>query len=467
MALPEVKLTITDPNLGIVPQAIDGITAAVGMSSSGTANTVYSFGDKQALKTALGTGPLVEYAAHLLDVAGGPIYCVPATQATAGSAGTVTKVGTGTPVMTVAGAARDAYEAIITIVQGGALGVGSFKFSLDGGDTNSPEIVIPASGTYAIPDSGLTLTFPAGTYVVADTYSFACTAPAYDATGLASALDALLADPREWRFVAIVGEAANASAAATLAATVKTKLDSAATNYRYVRGFMAANDTDSNLISGFASFESGRVAVCAGFAEVSSSVSGRVYKRSSLLPIAARAAKAPIHEDLGRIASKSLPGVGKLIRDERATPGLDGQRFATLRSFVGLPGSYITTGRTMAAQTSDYQRSQRGFVIDAGCRALRTALLVYLNDTFRVDAVTGFIFEVDAQAMEAEIKSHIEAVLVSPGHASAVEVNIKRDENILSSETLRCKLAVIPLGEAHAIEAEVGLKNPAFTPVAA
>jgi hypothetical protein len=466
MALPEVKITITDPNLGIVPQAIDGVTAAVGMCSSGDANTVYSFGEKQPLKDVLGTGPLVEYAAHILDVAGGPIHCVPAAQATAGAAGAVTKDGSG-PTITVAGAARDAYEAVIEIMQGGALGAGSFRFSLDGGDTYSPEMIIPADGAYAIPDTGLLLTFASGNYVAGDRHTFSCTAPAYDATGLADALDALLADPREWRFVAIVGDAANASGAAALAATIKTKLDAAATNYRYARAFMSAQDTDANLISGFAAVESDRIAVCAGMAEVSSSISGRLYKRSSLFPIAARAARAPIHEDLGRVASGSLPGVSKLHRDERSTPGLDGQRFSTLRTFVGLPGAYITAGRALAAQTSDYQLIQHGFVMDAACRALRTALLRYLNDDVRIDRETGHILEVDAQAIEAEVQGQLEAAIVAPGHASAVEVKVARDENILSTQTLRCTVAVVPLGYARAIEAEVGLKNPALSPVAA
>lgn len=464
MALPEVTLTVRDPNLGIVPESIDGVTSAIGLCSSGVANTLYSFGDKQVLKDTLGTGPLVEYAAHLLDVAGGPIYCVPATQATAGAAGSVTKSGSG-PDITVAGNALDAYEVVIQIVQGGALGAGSFRYSLDGGDNYSLETAIPSGGSYALAGTGLTLTFAAGTYVAADTYTFTCTAPMFDATGLASALDALLADPREWRFVAVVGKAASGTAAATLAATLKTKLDAAATNYRYVRGFMHAEDVDANLISAFASFESPRVVVCAGQVELSSSLTGRLHKRPALFCVAARAAKAPIHEDLGRVASGSLPGATKLYRDERVTPGLDSQRFATLRTFVGLPGDYITAGRTMAAKGSDYQLVQNGFVIDAACRTARTALLRYLNDSVRVDA-SGAILERDALAIEQEVAAQLESVLVAPGHASEVAVKVARAENILSTGVLRVTISVIPLGYARAIEAEIGLKNPALTPSA-
>lgn len=464
MALPEVLITVQDPNLGIVPESIDGVTAAIGICSKGTAATVYNFSDKQALKDALGVGPLVEHAAHILDVAGGPIRCVRAAQAVAGAAGAVTKSGTG-PDVTVSGAAADAYDVIVKIILGGAVATATFQYSLDNGDTYSPEIVTAA--TYVVPDTGLTLAFAAGTYVAADTYSFACTAPLYDATTLAAALDGLLASPLEWRFVAIVGQAASASAAATLAGTVSTKMASAKTNYRYARAFMHAADTDANLISGFAAFADDRVIVCAGHAELGSSLTGRPEKRASLTPICARAAKAPVHEDLGRVASGSLPGVTSLYRDERVTEALDSQRFATLRSFVGLNGYYITAGRTMAAKTSDFQHVQNGFVIDKACRALRNGLLAYLNDSVRVNATSGFIFEEDAQAIEADLQGQLEAAIIAPGNASSVEVKVKRDENILSTQNLTVTVSVVPLGYARSISASIGLKNPALTPVAA
>jgi len=466
MSLPEVNIAVQDPNLGIVPEAIDGITAAVGICSSGAANEVHNFSDKQALKDALGVGPLVEYAAHLLDVAGGPIRCVRATQAVAGAPGSVTKSGSG-PTMTVAGDAKDAYQVIVEIVTGGVLGVGSFKYSLDGGDTYSPEIALPSGGTYALPDTGLTLTFPAGTYVAEETYSCSCTAPLYDATTLAAALDALLASPLEWRFVAIVGQAASGAASATLAGTLSTKMASAATNYRYARAMMqAADDTDANLITAFSAFDDGRVTVVAGHAEIGSSITGRPEKRGALTAVGARAAKAPVHEDLGRVASGSLPGVSSLYRDERVKQALDSQRFTTLRSFVGMNGYYITAGRTMASKTSDFQLQQNGFVIDKACRTLRNALLPYLNDSVRVNKTTGYILEEDAQAIEQDVQGQLEASIIAPGNASSVEAKVKRDENILSSQTLRVTVSVVPLGYARAISAEIGLKNPALTPTA-
>lgn len=467
MALSEVTLTITDGALGIVPEAIDGISAKIGCSSLGTINSVYSFSDIKTLTDTLGVGPLVEAAAHLLSISGGPVYCVPATHSTEGSAGSITKSGSG-PTVTVAGNSTDVYEAQVVIVAGGALGAGTFKYTLDGGDNFSPVYTIPSGGTFLMPGTGLTLTFPSGTYVAAETYTFASTAPMYDNTALNSALTGLLADPREWRFLHVVGQGANVAGCATMAATVATALGSAATAYRYTRAIVECpDDTDVNIIAGLASTSNVRVMIAAGFCELTSQVTGRSHKRHAAWPMSARMALAPVHEDLGRFASGSLPGVTRLYRDERATPGLDAQRVATLRTFIGQPGFYITAGRTTASTVSDYQLIQNGFVMDKACRIIRTALLRFLNDSVNVNATTGYIQEEDAQNIENYVLGLLESGLIAPGNASAVTVKVARNNNILSSMTLLTTERIVPKGYARFITADVGLYNPALTPVAA
>jgi hypothetical protein len=464
MPLPDVFLTINDGALRIVPEAIDGISAKIGICSGGTPNTFYSFSDIQNLKATLGVGPLVEAAAHLLAVSGGPVYCVPAASATPGSCGAIVHVGSG-PAMTAAGAAYDTFQAIVRVVAAGALGSGTFQYSMDGGDTYSSVIVIPSGGTYLIPDSNITLTFPAGTYVANDTYSFSTTAPMYDSSTLNTAMIVLFADPREWRFLHVVGQAASVAGAAGIGATIDTALQTATANYRYVRAFMECpDDFDSNVITAFSSFASARVAVVVGSCELKSSLTGRTYKRSAAWPVAARAAKVPVHEDLGCVKSDPLPGVGTLYRDERVNPGLDSQRFTTLRTFVGLDGAYITSGRTRANVGSDYQMIQNGFVIDKACRIIRTALLNYLNDSIRVDATTGHILEIDARNIEADIESQLFSSLVSPGNASAVSAKVNRANNILSTMTLATTERITPRGYARSITADVGLDNPALAP---
>jgi hypothetical protein len=90
MPIPAHTLTVKDPNLGIVPSNIDGISAKIGCCSAGTVGQILSFSNKQAVRDALGYGPLVEAICHHLEVAGGPVYGLKATSAVAGAAGAVT-----------------------------------------------------------------------------------------------------------------------------------------------------------------------------------------------------------------------------------------------------------------------------------------------------------------------------------------------------------------------------------------
>lgn len=464
MPIPDATLAIKDGALGLVPQDTSGIQAVIGTCSLGTANVVQSFGDQQALKDSLGTGPLVEYASYLLSLGGGPVICVKAPSSTAGSAGSVTPVGAGTSVMTVTGTPLDSYNVVVKILTAAAAvtsGVGTFKISLDGGVTYGNEIALPVASTYLIPNTGLTLNFAAGTLVKGDTYAFVCVAPAYSLSDLNTAMTALLADPSTWFQVTCLGLPADAAASAAIFAALDSKLSTAEAGYRFAKAAMQAADvSDANLITAFSALASTRVEVVAGFCDVTSALSGFAFKRGALFPVAARASKAPPSEDLGRVASGPLKGVTKLYRDEFASPGLDAQRFSTLRTHVGLAGFYITNSRQMASQSSDFRYTQFRRVMDVASASVRASQLRYLNDNVRVNSTTGLILEEDARNVEKYIESRLRTAVTQQGFASEVAVTVDRTNNLLTTNELKVKYRVIPLGYTKAITGEIGFFNP-------
>ncbi|MFN7131601.1 MAG: DUF2586 family protein, partial [Myxococcales bacterium] len=342
MTIPNVKIAVQDGALGILPENTDNLHVKLGVSAGGAPNQIYSFNSLKEAKDVLLRGPLLEAVAHALAVAGGPVLAVPVMPSVAGAAGVITKSGAG-PTVTVAGAPVDGFEVIVEILKQGPLATGTFRFSLDGGDTWSPEITLPSGGTYVLPETGLTLTFPAGAYIAGETYTFSCTAPGYSSTDLTNAMNALLADPRTWAFVHVVGAPASGAAAATLAGVLASLMTQAETAHRYAFALLDGPDeADNALVSAFAAFASTRVAIGAGYEELTSAITGRVHKRPSAWVTAARAARVPMHEDLGRVASGPVPGVTKLYRDEQVTPALDAARFCTLRTIVGRQGFYVT-----------------------------------------------------------------------------------------------------------------------------
>lgn len=474
MAIPEATLSIRDGGLGLADDNDNGVPALIGCSSSGTANVVASYTDPQTLRDALGSGPMVELALHILAVAGGPVVCVKAPSSTAGAAGSVTATKTGTATLAVTGAALDAYDAIVSIVTGGATlaaGDATFKYSLDGGRTYSAEIAVPTSGVYVIPNTGhtLTWTYSSGTaFVAADKWTWTSTAPACTLNEATTAMDALAADvSTDFFIIHIVGAASSAANSATAFAAIEAKMIGyASTNFRYARAIIEAPvDTDANLKAAFLASAGTRTLVGAGGVYLISQASGVAYLRNAAWVGTARAAAVPPQEDLGKVRTGPCPGINSLVRDEYKTAGLDAAGFLALRTHVGKTGFYVTNGRLKVSPGSDYKYLQYGRVVDIACKTIRAAQLDYLNDSVRVSKTTGKIIETDARNVEGNIEAKLRTAVTETGYASNVSVTLDRDTNVLSTQKLVMRYRVIPLAYAKTIEGEIALENPALTPV--
>lgn len=470
MALPGVIVSISDGALGLISESADNIPLHIGVASSGTADVLLSFSDQKGLADALGTGPLVEAAARSLAEAGGPVNVWRIGTTTAGTKTSVTKTGTGTATGTLSGNPLDEFDAKVEVLTAGAnlaALTAAVRYTLDGGDNWSPPLAMPVGGAIVLPGTGLTLTFADGTFVVGDLHTFTTTAPTYSLATLQAALDAIQADPRTWGFIHVVGAAASVSATASMIAALETKLAAMAAAFRYTFAVIqVAEDTDANIIAGLAASASKRVLPVAGAVDDVSPLSGLIRKRPAAWFVAARLARAPISEDLGRVASGPLSGITKLFRDEAAAPALDAQRIATLRTHVGLQGFFITNGNLLSPAGSDFRLVQHRRVMDRACAVVRAALLRYLNESVALDPQTGRILERVARAIEADVRGQLEAAVVAPGHVSAASVVIDRTANILSTATMPVSVRVLPKGYAKLITVDIGFTNPALSPAA-
>jgi hypothetical protein len=467
--LPDVTVTIRDNALGSAIGVGTERAAVVGVCTGGTPNTAYEFTDLQTLLTTLGSGPTggpaVEAAALMLAVSGKPVVVVPVTQGTAGSVGSWTLTGTGVdPGATSSGTPKDSYALRIKITLGGTVTTARFRVAFDGDNPDGPtygdEIVTAASvATYAA-TTGLTFLFAAGTYVAGDVYSATCVAPSYTNTNLNTALTALGASAKTWRFVFVVGEASSVANSATMASTLDTFLTAQQTAYRYAWGLIqCASDTDANIIAGFSAFSSKRVSVAAGFCTLTSVLSGQTFSRGAAWPAAARALAFTIAQDLGQVNAGPLPAVQSLARDERLTPGLDVAGFLTLRTHVGLTGAYVNNPRIMAPAGSDFNLIQYRQVMDVGCTIGRAALLQYLNASLLTNA-NGTLDETEAASIDATVTASLAGSLRQPGYASSVSATTDRTINLVSTGEIKVLLRIGVLGYAKDIEADIGFVNP-------
>lgn len=483
MPLPEVKQTISDGGLGLAEPDDSSTHVAIGVSSTGTVNALTFFTDADEVKKVHGVGPLVDKAIYHLQVAGGPVGVMRINSSVAGTNSSVTVVrggaGDSTATGSIAGAPFDAFDVKIEFLKQGtnlAAGTATFKYTIDGGDNYSAETALPTSGIFPIPGTNVTITFINGagptSFKVGDVHSFTCTAPGYSSTDANNALDALRNAPNNtarFGFVHLVGHASTPAGAATIAAAVDVKMSAEELVHRYIFAVVECpEDTDGNIISAFAAFSSTRVAVAAGFCELVAN--GKVLKRNAAWPIVARISSQDIRRDVARVREDReggpLKGVTKLYRDEFTTHALDAARFCTLRTYAGKNGFFVTNGRTMASSSSDYQYLQFRRLMDRACTVNYGAMFPYLNDdVVRVDE-NGLILEEDARAIETKVNGLLKADLTSKQRVSATSVRVTRDNNIISTQTLKTKVRIRPKGYAKFIETDIGFENPALAPTA-
>jgi phage tail sheath gpL-like len=130
----------------------------------------------------------LKYSAGKRNSATAPVYLYlmgNMRSAVSASIGAVTRVGGSGPVVGTSGTPTADREFIVEITTGGALGVAVFKWTNNDGQTYTTGVT--AGATVALSD-GVSITMAAGTYVVAETYSFSTVAAATFGTATAATI---------------------------------------------------------------------------------------------------------------------------------------------------------------------------------------------------------------------------------------------------------------------------------------
>lgn len=461
MAIATYTQTELDNQLGVVIGASDDIPVCLGYSSTAPAtNTLYFYSSKDAIKADFGTGPLVEQACLMIGAGTKVVGVMKITTAGSGSASSVTASGGATGTVATTGSAPvDDKSVKVQLTKAGAVGTAEFQVSLDGGLSYSEVLVTAAS--YAIPSGlnagvspGITLAF-SGTFTATESHTFTTTAPKWSNSELATAVDALLADARDYNWLRVVGVPSSAANGATFAATIESKLETARTNGRYLAAILeAADDTDANLISAYASFTSTRVAVCAGFCDVLSETTFRYEKRHAAYPLSARVASIPIHEDAAWVGRGKLANVKKTYRDEFVTPGLDNKGFSTLRTWPRRSGVYAGAVKPMHPTGSDFNQFQFRRVMNACCALTLSIGQTYSSQDFSVNN-NGTIAEGDAASIENRLTSALTTAFLPTNISNAV-VKVDRTIDMLATQKLEYEVTIVPKAYAKAIVEKIG-----------
>ena len=365
----------------------------------------------------------------------------------------ITQSGGG-PLPTRTASPVDGYDVRAAMVLGGALGVATFKYSTDGGDNYSGETLVPGTGRFGIPGTGVMLTF-AGTFTTGDTYQFATTAPSYSTVEAQAALDALIADQSDWTHVHVVGAPANAAGFASLAAAVDAKLMAAEPVFKYKAAIVECPSTeaDATIAAAMASLDLKRTMGVCGDGEIISQFTGKQDRRNLAISVSARASVVAPSRSLAAVRDGSLPFVFSIYRDEAATPGLDNARLTVVRTHSGKAGFYCNIDRTLAAAGSDFGFWPRRRVMDEACKSSYAALVENVGADVLVDPATGRILEQEAQSIESAVKVIVESKL--RGKVSAIKITVDRTANILSTNNIPVEIGVQPKGLLYFISSTI------------
>lgn len=296
---------------------------------------------------------------------------------------------------------------LITMTTGGALGTAIYSYAIDGGTTVTAQATTPNSGTnYVVtfPNTGVTVTFAPGTYVITstytigplggavvigsggistvsyvwagiqanDTFTFLATPPSYSTSDLNTALTALQAVKNyQWTAVHLVGLPSSTASAFSQLATLDAAMVLAQSNGALdwqglcecpsksagmglgdvvqpsTNAIRDTADTDAVIVAARGA-DTNRSSIQAGTYRMVSPLTGRKPLRPTGWVIASRYVDTDPAQDIsalvpfGALGVYIPPGALTIGRDESLTPGLDAVQVNTLRTYIGRNGAYLT-----------------------------------------------------------------------------------------------------------------------------
>lgn len=454
MTTPQVKFVKSDGNTGVVRPSATGNLVIIAPSEKGTKNTPVSYTKVANAFADLGGGPLVEFGAYTMNVAGNPVTLIRPNADTAAAYGTVTNTGAGTATPAAAGTAPlDDFSVLITFKVGGALGTTGITYteSLDGGITTGPVRSLGTATSLTVLDSkgnatGVSFTLGSGTQTILAAQTLACvtTGPRMTNANLIESLEALRLSNLPWEAMLIHGESTS-----TTVSTVDTWLSGREAEGKYRLGIVSARlkssgETEASylasLTTAWNSASSVRTSVTADGGDLPSALRGVTQPRPTALGLAARLMASDISRDAAYVADGPIAGFAiadtngnPKYHDELLFPGLDDIRLSTLRSIDGRQGAYITNPLLISASGSDYVYVQHARVMNRACELAFQVLTSRLSAGVKKNPTTAFILESEALEIEGLVNRVLNANLLTPGRVSAILFSLSRTDDLSSN----------------------------------
>lgn len=466
MTFPDMQINVLDPGIPSTPNAPENLLIS-GVCSDGPVDEIIAISSLGDVRSTLGYGPLAEDVALCLQLVGGPVYAV--RHDVAGTSVNETLSAVGSDDIDITGTAYESFSVIVEILSGNRFRYTLCAFPGVAAVFSQPQ-TIPVSGTFLIPNTGLTITFNTVSpdYNEGAVYSTQIDAPEVGIVDLGNVATAVRESSLRLTLWLVSGIQSDSTVAAALAAAFHSHLQQLTQSFRFVRGFIDVGSYAdvSDVLDAAQDWTGTRVVPGYGLCSRPSTLpfTGFAYRRASVAAgLGVRAIRELISSDLSRTASGPDDAVFGISFDGDADRRLDAEGISTYRTWPGIPGVYFSGAKLKAPAGSDFTDLQFGRVVDTACRGAFVGQFPFVSEGFRTIA-GGAIDPMDAADVVRSVDQVLEDLLVTPlnargraGHVSSVEYSIDLQHNLNTTHTIISKIDIRPLGYAKRIETFVSL----------
>jgi hypothetical protein len=369
--------------------------------------------------------------------------------------------------ITVSGTVVAGADVVFTIVSSGGWNEGTYKLSVDGGDSWDAVRTIPVDGMIDVGNTGTVITVGEGALASGDTYTFILNAPVPSISEVMTVI-ALPLELYDVESVYVVGPS-DAVDWATMGAMADTLWNAhrptyfrAETRIPYYRE--SIDSWVADLVAEVSGFAHRFVTVCAAAGEVSDTTGKRLTRNWGGL-LAGRMMALPVMRAAGRVRDGGI-SQGSLPDDFTSAHQtmLEKAGYVTAKRYAGLSAAYWGDGRTMADPTSDYQYEE---VVRTVFKAVRKARIAALKSMY--DEAGDALLEGGAAGINY-LRANIETALSSmvaavPSEMAGFVVEIPPGQDIVNNGVaVNMTLIGLPIIRSIKLYASYVYAGSAFDP---
>lgn len=465
----DVNIKVEDGSLGRGSREGTGVQVKIGVSNVESREPVLITRSMSAGKIVdkVGNTPLADACMDAVEWGASTIYCIPVKAGTAGTVGEIQEETQGAGSFAVKGSPNNAYDIVVEVLDAGECNESSFRYSLNGGDTFTEEMTIPATGEAELEAAGLSVIFTdaegGDSFRSGDRFTFSTTAPVMSNEGVINAVESLINSPIAFEFIHIVG-ASSRALWASLGALANDFLVKHKRPLYFVceaRGKRA----DESIKDYCCAMLEEQKGINSMYLQVVCSSSryqrmdGRVQDISNAAIVTGLYGRAKESQSIGEVKSfpiaeakmlELLPeGIEDYIED------LDRARFVTIRRYTGKENYYVTSANMMSPEGSDYAYAEDVRVSNRLVRRVRAAAL----DELQVEIDPGNI-ETSLALIQEQLNTPVEDA-IRDKIISSGSVEIDTDNlNILADASLDVRVTYVPMGHVREINLTFAVENP-------